>query len=119
MSKKISKKVKESVADEVATGCDYVQLGETIIASISALPQLELYPDRKVFLEVIKGECKETLINLIQSLSNKYCTLYKNLKGKDAYINLQIQWFDYIRSMAVYAQEQCIEDIVTTYIVDM
>ncbi len=40
-------------------------------------------------------------------------------KDMNAYINLQIQWFDYIRSMSVYVQEQCIEDIVATYIVDV
>ena len=46
----------------------------------------------------------------VRILCNKYCALHKALKGKDAYINLQIQWFDYVRSLAVYTEEQLLED---------
>ncbi len=33
MSKNIPKKVQESVADKLVTGCDHEQLGETIIST--------------------------------------------------------------------------------------
>ncbi len=65
------------------TTTDFV---ECILSEINTLPQIELYPERKIFVLTMKGECKDTFINLVTILSNKYCTLYKDLKGKDAYI---------------------------------
>ena len=58
----------------------------------------------------MKGECKHTFVSLITILCRKYCSLYKTLKRKYAYMNLQIQWFDYLRSLAVCVEEQLDED---------
>ena len=33
------------LSDEVLSSCEYVKLGGSILAEISTLPQLELYPD--------------------------------------------------------------------------
>ena len=41
----------------------------------------------RAYVEAMKGECKGNFIDLVMILSNKYCTLCKSLKGKDAYLN--------------------------------
>ena len=62
---------------------------------------LELYPERRRFLEVIQTECLSEFNNLIAKLCQKYSELYVSCHGKDSYVKLQIKWHNYIRSVAI------------------
>ena len=77
---------------------------------VADLPWLELYPDRKKFLSVIKEECKSEFNSLVSSLCNKYSDLLKSFQGKHAYVDLQIQWHDYITAVAAFVEEQALHD---------
>ena len=83
---------------------DSDELATKILDQVADLPWLELYPDRKTFLSVIK-ECKSEFNSLVSSLCNKYSDLLKSFQGKHAYVDLQIQWHDYIRTVAAFVEE--------------
>ncbi len=55
--------------------------------------KLEMYPERKqVFNILISKEQDDGLVKLADCLCNQYKQFYIKCKGKDAYLNFQIQW---------------------------
>ena len=48
--------------------------------------------------------------SLVSSLCNKYSDLLKSFQGKHAYVDLQIQWHDYIRAVAAFVEEQALNE---------
>ena len=57
-----------------------------------------------------KTECKDEFRRLVSSLSNKYSDLLKSFQGKHAYVDLQIQWHEYIRAIAAFVEAQALQD---------
>lgn len=67
------------------------ELANTILEEVKALPQLLLFAERKHFLDIVDSECKEAFVSLLDGLCVQYSTLYRSFRGKDGYIDLQIQ----------------------------
>ena len=76
-------------------------LSAKVLCDVTELPQLELYPQRKVFLETVQTECISEFENLISYLCQTYSDMFQSRHSqKDGYIQLQIRWHDFIRSVA-------------------
>ncbi len=88
---------------------DYQDLSKHVLEQVSACPQLDLFPERRILLDVIKSEKWESFVRLVEGLSCYYSQLYSACKGKDAYLDFQIRWHESIRSLAAYAEVQCLE----------
>lgn len=89
---------------------DSDELATKILDQAADLTWLELYPERKTFLDVINTECKDEFRILVSSLCNKYSDLLKSFRGKHAYVDLQIQWHEYIRAIAAFVEAQALQD---------
>ncbi len=59
-----------------------------------------MYPERKLVFNVISKEQNDGLVKLVDCLCSQYKLLYIKCRGKDAYLNFQIQWYDYLRCVA-------------------
>ncbi len=77
---------------------DYQDLSKYVLEQVSSLPQLDLFPERRILLDVIKSEKRETFVRLVEGCY--YSQLYSACKGKDAYLDIQIRWHESIRSLA-------------------
>ena len=85
-------------------------LAATVLQQAAELPWHELYPERKLFLNVVKSECQEEFRTLVSSLCDKYSEMLKLFRGKYAFLDLQIQWHQFIRSVATCVEIQATED---------
>ena len=104
--KKLTKAVIKCVSKAIRAEAEGGGLSAKILCEVDKLPQLELYPNRRRFLEIVQTECMSEFENLINNLCQKYSDMLLTCHGKDSYMKLQVQWHDYIRSLAafVYAQ---------------
>ena len=59
-------------------------LTEFVLDKVAKLPELDLYSERKKFLEIVQDQCTGELGNLVSSLCQKYSTLYDHVMGKMA-----------------------------------
>ncbi len=82
-----------------------------LFQEISKLPQFELYPERKLFWDNVTHN---GLDHLRHCLCTKYSELYKNCKGKYAYLDLQVGWHDFLRNVASTVESHS----VTVHITD-
>ena len=85
-------------------------LATTILQQTAELPWFELYPERKQFLSIIDTECNDEFTTLVSSLCDKYSEMLKSFRGKLAFLDLQIQWHQFIRSVAAFVETQATED---------
>ena len=85
-------------------------LATTILQQTAELPWFELYPERKQFLSIIETECNDEFTTLVSSLCDKYSEMLKSFRGKLAFLDLQIQWHQFIRSVAAFVETQATED---------
>ena len=101
-----------AVATALATSTvnSETDLTESVLKEVTKLPQLDLYPERKTFLEIVQEECEAELGNLVSSLCQKYSTLYGLCHGKDGYLKFQIGWHDFLRSVAAFVDMQSVSD---------
>ena len=86
------------------------EVHSTVLQYVGKLPQLELYPERKTFWSILTSEHKELLQDLVDCLCHKYSQLFLECKGKYAYVDLQIHWHDFLRSVAASVEIQSCED---------
>ena len=84
-------------------------LATTILRRTAELPWFELYPERKQFLSIVETECNDEFITLV-SLCDKYSGRLKSFRGKLAFLDLQIQWHQFIRSVAAFVETQATKD---------
>lgn len=85
-------------------------LATTILQQTAELPWFELYPERKQFLSIVETECNDEFTTLVSSLCDKYSEMLKSFRGKLAFLDLQIQWHQFIRSVAAFVETQATED---------
>ena len=85
-------------------------LTEFVLDKVAKLPELDLYSERKKFLEIVQDQCRGELGNLVSSLCQKYSTLYESCHGKDGYLKFQIGWHDFLRSVAAFVDIQSTSD---------
>ena len=85
-------------------------LTESVLNEVTKLPQLDLYSERKKFLEIVQEEYGAELGNLVSSLFQKYSILYGSYHGKDGYLMFQIGWHDFLRSVAAFVGTQSVSD---------
>lgn len=81
-------------------------LSSQILGEVAKLPQLELYPERESFLKKIQSEHFSEFDNLVNKLCQKYSDMLVKFHGKDSYMKLQINWHDFIRSVASHVNDQ-------------
>ena len=113
MLQKVSKKLSKSAVAEVSQtvqSTNFQELATIVLEKVATLPQLQLFPERRVLIDVIKNEHEDTFVSLVEALGCQYSTLYGSFKGKDAYLDLQINWYDYVRSLAADVEIQSLED---------
>ena len=89
---------------------DTNDLKESVLEKVANLPELDLYLERKKFLEIVQEECRGELSNLVSNLCQKYSTLYGSCHGKGGYLRFQIRWHDFLRSIAAFADMRSISD---------
>ena len=85
-------------------------LATTILQQTAELPWFELYPERKQFLSIVETECYDEFTTLVSLLCDKYSEMLKSFRGKLAFLDLQIQWHQFIRSVAAFVETQATED---------
>lgn len=79
--------IKEISAAIVSPKTD--DLPDSILTTVAILSELELYLERKKFLEAIQEQCAAEFGNLVNGLCQKYSTLYASCQGKDGYLKFQ------------------------------
>ena len=106
---RLSQSSVNAVATTLATSTvsSETDLTESVLKEVTKLPQLDLYSERKKFLEIVQEQCGAELGNLVSSLCQKYSTLYGLCHGKDGYLKFQIGWHDFLRSVAAFVDMQC------------
>lgn len=96
------------ITSTVSSGTE--DLTESVLKKVTKLPELDLYSERKKFLEIVQEQCREELGNLVSSLCHKYSTLYGLCHGKDGYLKFQIGWHDFLTSVAAFVDMQSTSD---------
>ena len=110
-SKRLSKKTISEVSVSVqGRSTDFRELARSVLDQVASFPQIKLFPERKVLIDVIRSENEDTFVRLIEALSHKYLSLYPTFKGKEAYLDLQVHWFDYVRTLGADVDMQCLQD---------
>ena len=112
--KKLTKAVMKCVSKAIRTEAEGGGLSAKMLREVDKLPQLELYPSRRRFLEIIQIECTSEFENLVNNLRQKYSEMLLACHGKDSYMKLQVKWHDYIRSVAAFVYAQSDTDAQVT-----
>ena len=109
---KLSKASVQEIATKIvsSSGTGSVDLAEKALQQVTLLPELELHSERRKFLEIIEEQCREEFDNLLSSLCQKYSALYRLCQGGNCYLKFQIEWHDFLRSVAAYVAEQSTSD---------
>ncbi len=79
-------------------------VSEEVILEVSKLPQLELNPERKCCWEIVTKDHRHTMEDSIYCFSKKY--LECQGKSKHPYVDLQLGWHDFLRSVASAVERQ-------------
>ena len=88
--KKLTKAVMKYISIAIRTEAEGGGFTAKILHEVDELPQLELYPSRKRFLEIIQTECISEFQNLINNLCQKCSEMLLACHGKDSYMKLQV-----------------------------